>query len=130
MVPPIIAPVFPLPPEAGASLASFVDVAVPEFVAEAVPVVEEAASDVEEAVPDVEELSVVVVEVFEVVVSEVLLDPIVVAWESVVGFAVRAALRLFRLIADFPAALIATVAAMSEAEPHPYWKNPPSNWFL
>lgn len=97
-------------------------------------------SDVDDWVDDSVDASVVVEPVNEplaVVDPDTLdwlarvIDPSVVGADSVLGTWSMGAdtLTTTGRAADRPEAVGATVAAMLEAEPQPYWKLPPSNWF-
>lgn len=55
--------------------------------------------------------------------------PIVVGSDSDVADAVKAAETLAMLRLSIPDPETATVLANEDAEPHPYWKKSPSNWF-
>jgi hypothetical protein len=50
--------------------------------------------------------------------------------DKVVTVAVNFTETVVRCRRVFPEALWKTVVAKPEAEPHPYWKYPPSNMFL
>ena len=145
IVPPTMAPMWLLPsPAVGAVVArEGVGGVVLEVVEEddVVVVVDVVVVELElelELLFDEVELELVVVVVVAVLVVLKLLDDepeleaevvvivsIVVGAVSVVGDAVSAAEKLLSCTDDRPDALVATVAAKVDAEPHPYWKKPP-----
>lgn len=133
MEPPIMAPVLLTPPEEDASGASVTGS--PEAVEDsaAAEVEDESSVDVED---DAELDALLLDEVsvddaVDVVWLPLETDPSVVGSDSWLGVAVRGAETVSSAgRAVTPEAVATTVAAMSEAEPQPYWKFPPSKVFL